>query len=105
MAPPQSRSANWRYDKQQVPEPLPSGAVGGAMMALGIGLALTFLLLKSANHFLASFDGPAHLTVKTGAASTLSPPAWRRVTLSQSAMTRTRTRWICTCRRTQATRR
>ena len=48
-------------------------------MALGIGLALTFLLLKSANHFLASFDGPAHLTVKTGAASTLSPPAWRRV--------------------------
>jgi hypothetical protein len=63
MAPPRSRSANWKYDKQQIPEPLPTGVVGGAMWALGIGLVLTFFLLSGANQLWASFDGPADLTL------------------------------------------
>jgi hypothetical protein len=63
IAPPQSRLGNWRYDQQQVPEPLPVGVIGGAMWALGLGLALCFFLLRGANNFWARLDGPADLTV------------------------------------------
>jgi hypothetical protein len=48
---------------QQGPEPLPTGVVGAAMWTLAIALALTFFLLRSANHFWATLDGPAILTV------------------------------------------
>jgi hypothetical protein len=63
LAPSKWRLAGWRYDNQQIPEPLPAGAIGGAMWALGIGLALTFLLLRAGNQYWASLDGPAVLAV------------------------------------------
>jgi len=63
IAPPQSRMENWRYDQRQVPEPLPTGVIGGAMWALGIGFALTFFLLRDANRLWAKADGPSVLTL------------------------------------------
>ncbi len=62
MAPPRSRMAHHRYDESQVPEPLPTGIIGGAMWTLGIGLALQFFLLRGANHMWASLEGPSILT-------------------------------------------
>jgi hypothetical protein len=62
MAPPRSRLANHRYDESQAPEPLPTGIIGGAMWGLGIGFALLFFVLRSANHLWASFAGPSILT-------------------------------------------
>jgi hypothetical protein len=62
MAPPRSRLASHRYDESQVPEPLPTGIIGGAMWSLGIGFALLFFVLRSANHLWASFEGPSILT-------------------------------------------
>jgi hypothetical protein len=63
MAGPRSRSADWSYDQQQAPEPLPTGVIGGAMWTLGIGFALTFFLLRGANHLWAKADEPATLTL------------------------------------------
>jgi len=63
IAPPRSRLANSRYDQQQGPEPLPTGVIGGAMWALGIGFALTFFLLRDANRLWAKADGQSVLTL------------------------------------------
>jgi len=63
IAPAQSRLANRRYDQLQALEPLPTGVVGGAMWALGIGFALTFFLLRGANHLWAKADGQGSLTL------------------------------------------
>jgi hypothetical protein len=62
IAPPQYRAENWRFDERQVPEPLPVGVIGGAMWALGIGLCLTFFILRGANYLWSSFEGPTDLT-------------------------------------------
>lgn len=60
--PPRFRATEHRYDEAQVPEPLPTGVVGGAMWTIGIGLALTFFVLRDANHWWASLDGSSILT-------------------------------------------
>jgi hypothetical protein len=62
MAPPKRRAAKHRYDESHAPEPLPTGIIGGAMWALGIGITLLFFVLRSANHWWASLDGPSILT-------------------------------------------
>jgi hypothetical protein len=62
MLPPRYRALEHRYDEMQIPEPLPTGLIGGAMWSLGIGIALLFFALKEANHWWASLDGPAVLT-------------------------------------------
>jgi hypothetical protein len=62
MAPPRPRMARHRYDKSQAAEPLPTGLIGGAMWALGIGFALLFFVLRGANYWWASLDGPSILT-------------------------------------------
>ncbi len=63
IVPPRSRLDNSRYDQQQRPEPLPTGVIGGAMWALGIGFALTFFLLRDANRLWARADGQSVLTL------------------------------------------
>ena len=63
IAPPRSRLGNSRYDQQQGPEPLPTGVIGGAMWALGIGFVLTFFLLRDANRLWARADGHSVLTL------------------------------------------
>jgi hypothetical protein len=62
IAPPRSRMVRHRYDEAQVPEPLPTGVIGAAMWCLGIGLALLFFVLRGANHWWASLQGPAIVT-------------------------------------------
>lgn len=62
MAPPGARMAEHRYDESQVPERLAPGVIGGAMWSLGIALALSFFMLRSANHLWASLEGPSLLT-------------------------------------------
>src|ERR1700723_546437 len=62
MAPPHARMAGHRYDEAQVPEPLPTGVIGGAMWSVGIPLAMFFFVLRGANHLWASFGGPSLLT-------------------------------------------
>lgn len=54
--------AHHRYDKSQASEPLPTGLIGGAMWVLGIGFASLFFVLRGANHWWASLDGPSILT-------------------------------------------
>lgn len=63
IAPPRKRLANSRYNHRQTPEPLPAGFIGGAMWALVIGCALTFFLLRGANHLWAKADGQARITL------------------------------------------
>jgi hypothetical protein len=63
IAPPRSRLAKWRFDQQQVPEPLPTGVIGGTMWALGIFFALTFFVFQGANRLWANADGPAELAI------------------------------------------
>jgi hypothetical protein len=62
MAPPRARMAGHRHDESQVPEPLPTGVIGGAMWSVGIALAMFFFVLRGANHLWASFRGPSLLT-------------------------------------------
>jgi hypothetical protein len=62
MAPPRSRMSKHRYDELQIPEPLPAGMIGATMWCLGIGLALLFFVLKGANHWWASLEGPSIVT-------------------------------------------
>ena len=62
IAPPKARTIQHRYDESQVSEPLSAGIIGSAMWALGIGLALLFFALRSANHWWASLEGPSILT-------------------------------------------
>lgn len=60
FAPPPSRvTSEGKYDQQQVPEPLATGAIGAAMWSAAIVIALSFFLLKGANHLWALSDGPA----------------------------------------------
>lgn len=47
------------YQERQVPDPLPTGVIGAAMWGLGICLALSFFLLRAANHQWAEADGSA----------------------------------------------
>lgn len=63
IAPPRSRSADEKYDQHQRLEPLPTGLVGGAMWTLAIGFALTFFLLRDANHLWSRADGQSVLTL------------------------------------------
>jgi hypothetical protein len=62
IAPPRARSAQHRWDESQTPEPLSTGIIGSTMWALGIGFALLFFALRSANHWWASLEGPSILT-------------------------------------------
>ena len=62
MSPPHARLAGHPYDESQVPEPLPTGVIGGAMWSVGIALAMFFFVLRGANHLWASFGGPSLLT-------------------------------------------
>jgi hypothetical protein len=62
MAPPVARIAGHRYDEAQIPEPLASGVIGGAMWSLGIALAMLFFVLRGANHLWASLEGISLLT-------------------------------------------
>jgi hypothetical protein len=62
MAPPRFRATERPYTDSQKPEPLPTGIIGSAMWAVGIGLALLFFALRALNHWWASLDGPSLLT-------------------------------------------
>ena len=62
MAPPRFRATERSYVDSQKPEPLPTGIVGSAMWAVGIGLALLFFVLRGLNTWWASLDGPCILT-------------------------------------------
>lgn len=62
LAPPRRRTAGHRYDESQVPEPLPAGAIGGAMWSLGVGFALLFFAFRGANHWWAALSGTSILT-------------------------------------------
>jgi hypothetical protein len=62
MAPPRFRATERLYTDSQEPEPLPTGIIGSAMWAVGIGLALLFFVLRDLNHWRASLDGPSLLT-------------------------------------------
>lgn len=62
MAPPRDRIARHGYEESQVPEPLPTGVIGGTMWLLGIGLALLFFVLRDANRLWASLEGPEIVT-------------------------------------------
>ena len=62
VAPPRYRATERRYDEMQTPEPLPTGVAGAAMWIIGIALALSFFLLRDANHLWAKMDGPADFT-------------------------------------------
>jgi hypothetical protein len=63
-APPEPESLS-DYKHAQKPEPLPSGVIGGFMGFVGISLALTFFLLRWANHAWAQMDGPADMRIYT----------------------------------------
>ena len=62
MAPPRFRATERPYSDLQKPEPLPTGIIGSAMCAVGIGLGLIFFVLRAFNHWWASLDGPSLLT-------------------------------------------
>ena len=62
IAPGRERAAARRYDEMQTPEPLPPGAVGGAMWSVAIVIALSFFALRGANRLWARLEGPAILT-------------------------------------------
>lgn len=60
--PPAPAESTWRYNAEgQVPEPFPTGVIGGFMWLVGVLLALSFFLLRWANHQWAAMDGPADL--------------------------------------------
>jgi hypothetical protein len=59
LAPTPARSTN--YKERQAHEPLPTGVIGAFMWGVGICLALSFFLLKAANHLWAEADGPVLL--------------------------------------------
>jgi hypothetical protein len=62
MAPPRFRAVERPYTDSQEPEPLPTGVIGSAMCAEGVGLALLFFVLRELNHWWASLDGSSLLT-------------------------------------------
>jgi hypothetical protein len=62
IAPPKARAVEHRYDESQGSEFLPAGVIGSAMWAIGIGFALLFFALRSANHWWASLEGTSILT-------------------------------------------
>jgi hypothetical protein len=62
MAPPLARTVGHHYDESQVPEPLAPGEIGSAMWSLGIAIAMSFFVLRGANHFWASLERPSLLT-------------------------------------------
>lgn len=62
IAPPRLRATERPYSESQVPEPLPTGIIGSATWTLAIGLALLFFVLRAANHWWATLDGPSILT-------------------------------------------
>jgi hypothetical protein len=49
------------YEQRQTPTPLPTGLIGVSMWGLGICFALSFFILRGANHLWAQTDGPASL--------------------------------------------
>jgi hypothetical protein len=59
LAPAPIRSTS--YKERQVPDPLPTGIIGTFMWGVGICLALSLFLLKTANHLWAEADGVAIL--------------------------------------------
>jgi hypothetical protein len=63
IAPPRSRLETRSYDQHQRPEPLPTGAIGAAMWALGFGFSLTFFLLRDANRLWGRAGGQSVLTL------------------------------------------
>ena len=65
-APAPVRSTN--YKEKQIPEPLPTGVIGAFMWSVGICLALSFFLLRAANHLWADGDGTAILRLYPTAA-------------------------------------
>jgi hypothetical protein len=62
MAPPRFRATEHPYTDSQKPDPLPTGLIGSAMWAVGVGLALLYFVLKGLNSWWASLDGPSILT-------------------------------------------
>jgi hypothetical protein len=65
LAPAPPRGLN--HEERQTPEPLPTGVIGAFMWGLGICLALSFFLLRGANHLSAQADGPALIRLYPGA--------------------------------------
>ena len=63
-APPKPKSLS-DYEHAQTLEPLPPGVIGGFMWFVGISLALSFFLLRWANHAWAQMDGPADMRIYT----------------------------------------
>lgn len=61
LAPRRNRAADRPYESQ-IPEPLSPGIVGAAMWSLAIALALLFFVLRGANRYWASLEGPSVLT-------------------------------------------
>jgi len=52
----------WEHEgTRQIPEPFPTGIIGGFMWLVGLLLVLSFFLLRWANHQWAAMDGPADL--------------------------------------------
>jgi len=77
LAPAPARSTN--YKERQVPEPLPTGVIGAFMWGVGICLALSFFLLKAANHLWADVDGVAILRLFPDAAIWCFLPAFATI--------------------------
>jgi hypothetical protein len=79
LAPAPARSTN--YEEKQVPEPLPTGVIGAFMWGVGICLALSFFLLKSANHLWADADGTAILRLYPTAATWCFLPGFAAIAI------------------------
>jgi hypothetical protein len=79
LAPAPARST--KYGERQVHEPLPTGVIGAFMWGVGICLALSFFLLRAANHFWADADGPAILQLYPGAAIWCFLPGFAALTI------------------------
>jgi hypothetical protein len=79
LAPAPDRST--KYETRQVHEPLPTGVIGAFMWGVGICLALSFFLLRAANHLWADVDGPAILRLYPGAAIWCFLPGFAALTI------------------------
>jgi hypothetical protein len=79
LAPAPARSTN--YKERQVHEPLPTGVIGAFMWGVGICLALSFFLLKAANHVWADADGTAILRLYPTAAIWCFLPGFAAITI------------------------